>query len=281
MTYKIGFIGAGNMAEAMAGSIIEKSIFQSSQICTSDPDENRKKYMNDTYKISLCSSNKELIEKSEIIILAVKPQMMEQVLTDSFDGISINKNERKIIISIAAGVTSEKIENIIYSKVGDEIKNNIPVIRVMPNTPSLAGMGMSGISSGSLADEKDLLISQKIMDSMGKSIIVNEDMMNPVTAISGSGPAYFFYFIESLINAGIELGFSEKESFELVFQTAKGAVALMEKTKEAPGELRKKVTSKGGTTEAALNSFMKNSLGDIIIKGANAAKDRAVELSKE
>lgn len=280
MAYKVGFIGAGNMAEAMAGSIIEKNIFESWQICTSDPDENRKKYMHETYKISLCNSNKELIENSEIIILAVKPQMMEEVLKDSFNKVSINKNLKKIIISIAAGVTLQKIENIIYSMVGDEFKNNLPIIRVMPNTPSLAGMGMSGISLGSLAVKDDILISKKIIDSMGKSIIINEDMMNSVTAISGSGPAYFFYFIESLVNAGIELGFSKKDSFDLVFQTAKGAVALMEKTKEAPDELRKKVTSKGGTTEAALNSFIENRFQDTIIKGAMSAKERGVILSK-
>lgn len=279
MTYRIGFIGAGNMADAMADSIIKKELANSSSLFMSDPDDGRIAYMSEKYGLVRCSSNKELIEKAQIIILSVKPQIMADLLKETFLNNTIKVDERKLIISIAAGIPINKIEKIIYSGSEPNLPDFFPVIRVMPNTPSMAGEGMSGISSGSTASEKDLSIASEIMNSMGKSIILNEDKMDAVTAISGSGPAYFFYFIENLVNAATSLGFSKEESMDLVFQTAKGSIALMQKTGETPEELRKKVTSKGGTTEAALNNFAKSNLEKIVLESVLAARNRAQELS--
>ena len=279
MSLKIGFIGAGNMAEAMAGSIINKGLTENSSVFISDPDDSRKKFFKLNYHINICSSNTQLINESEIIVLSVKPQIMEEVLTNSFGAEDVILNEKKLIISIAAGISCKKIEDIIYNLSGCTNKKNLPVVRVMPNTPALAGEAMSGISPGSCAEAGDISTAQKIMDSMGKSMVVDEEKMNAVTAVSGSGPAYFFLFIEALAKAGVNLGFSEEEALKLVFQTAKGAVALMEKTKEAPDLLRKKVTSKGGTTEAALNVFNEENLIETVFKAAKAAEKRADELS--
>jgi pyrroline-5-carboxylate reductase len=277
MLFKTGFIGAGNMAEAIASSMLEKKIAENNFIFINDISNERKKYFYEKFRIHTCLSNHEVIEKSDIIILAVKPQVMGEVLKESFE--KTDFSGKKLIISIAAGITTEFIENIIYSFTSEENAKNFPVIRVMPNTPSLAGMGMSAVCKGKNAGKKDVETAEAIVNSMGKSIIVEENMMNSVTAVSGSGPAYFFYFIETLVNAAIKLGFSRKDAFELVFQTAKGSIALMEKTNEAPDVLRQKVTSKGGTTEAALNKFMAENFEKIVEKALFAAHDRGVELS--
>jgi pyrroline-5-carboxylate reductase len=277
MIFKTGFIGAGNMAEAIASSMLEKKITENNVLSVNDINEERKKYFHEKYGVNLCLSNHEVIKKSDVIILAVKPQVMGEVLKESFE--KTDFSEKKLIISIAAGITTEFIENIIYSFTDAKGAENFPVIRVMPNTPSLAGMGMSAVCKGKNAGKKDIETAETIVNSMGKSIIVEENMMNSVTAVSGSGPAYFFYFIETLVNAAIKLGFSGEDAFELVFQTAKGSIALMEKTNEAPDVLRQKVTSKGGTTEAALNKFMAENFEKIVEKALFAAHDRGVELS--
>jgi pyrroline-5-carboxylate reductase len=277
MIFKTGFIGAGNMAEAIASSMLEKKITENNVLSVNDINEERKKYFHEKYGVSICLSNHEVIKKSDVIILAVKPQVMGEVLKESFE--KTDFSEKKLIISIAAGITTEFIENIIYSFTDAKGAENFPVIRVMPNTPSLAGMGMSAVCKGKNAGKKDIETAETIVNSMGKSIIVEENMMNSVTAVSGSGPAYFFYFIETLVNAAIKLGFSGEDAFELVFQTAKGSIALMEKTNEAPDVLRQKVTSKGGTTEAALNKFMAENFEKIVEKALFAAHDRGVELS--
>jgi pyrroline-5-carboxylate reductase len=277
MIFKTGFIGAGNMAEAIASSMLEKKITENNVLSVNDINEERKKYFHEKYGVNLCLSNHEVIKKSDVIILAVKPQVMGEVLKESFE--KTDFSEKKLIISIAAGITTEFIENIIYSFTDAKGAENFPVIRVMPNTPSLAGMGMSAVCKGKNAGKKDIETAETIVNSMGKSIIVEENMMNSVTAVSGSGPAYFFYFIETLVNAAIKLGFSREDAFELVFQTAKGSIALMEKTNEAPDVLRQKVTSKGGTTEAALNKFMAENFEKIVEKALFAAHDRGVELS--
>jgi pyrroline-5-carboxylate reductase len=277
MIFKTGFIGAGNMAEAIASSMLEKKITENNVLSVNDINEERKKYFHEKYGVSICLSNHEVIKKSDVIILAVKPQVMGEVLKESFE--KTDFSEKKLIISIAAGITTEFIENIIYSFTDAKGAENFPVIRVMPNTPSLAGMGMSAVCKGKNAGKKDIETAETIVNSMGKSIIVEENMMNSVTAVSGSGPAYFFYFIETLVNAAIKLGFSREDAFELVFQTAKGSIALMEKTNEAPDVLRQKVTSKGGTTEAALNKFMAENFEKIVEKALFAAHDRGVELS--
>jgi pyrroline-5-carboxylate reductase len=277
MLFKTGFIGAGNMAEAIASSMLEKKITENNILSVNDISEDRKKYFHEKYGVSICLSNHEVIKKSDVIILAVKPQVMGEVLKDAFE--KTDFSSKKIIISIAAGITTEFIENCIYSFTDEKGAKNFPVIRVMPNTPSLAGMGMSAVCKGKNAGTKDIETAETIMNSMGKSIIVEENMMNSVTAVSGSGPAYFFYFIETLVNAGIKLGFSKEDAFELVFQTAKGSIALMEKTCESPDILRQKVTSKGGTTEAALNKLMAENFEKIVEKALFAAHDRGVELS--
>lgn len=279
MSVKLGFIGSGNMAEAILASIIEKDFITSTNIYISDPDEARCEYIKNKYQINISPSNDKTVESSDAVILAVKPQMMNAVLEQTFGNLK-QRAEKLIIISIAAGITTKTIEDLIYKDLTPEQQVNIPVIRVMPNTPALAGKGMSGISGGAFASKDSLEFAQKIMNSMGDSLIFEESKIDAVTAISGSGPAYFFYFIETLVNAATKLGFSENEAQKLVFQTAEGSLALMKKTGENPSILRKKVTSKGGTTEAAINEFINNDFQEIINSVTKKAYERSIELSK-
>lgn len=245
---KVAIIGAGNM-----GSAIMKRIKKKYRIIVSDTDPNKLKGLN-------IRDNKKAVMDSDIIILAIKPQNMDAVLDEI-------KGTNKPVISIAAGITTRRIEK----KLG-----KVPVIRVMPNTPLLVGMGMSAICLGRYAKDRHIRLADKIFSSMGKVVITKESVMDAVTAISGSGPAYVYLFIESLIRSARGLGLSK----ELVLQTLKGAIVLLEKTGKSPEELRKQVTSPGGTTEAALKVFQKEGFSRIIDKAVNAACKRAKELSR-
>ncbi len=278
MKLKIGFIGAGNMAEAIISSLLNKKICCSSDIYITEPDLKRRTYMEKKYQITNAVQSDILVKECYINILSVKPQILVEVIENTFKNYLFDNN-KKIIVSIAAGIKTKTIEKIIYGYSGNELKRNFPVIRVMPNTPSLAGEGMSALSCGEFAGEEEILQASKIIGATGKTTIVDEEKMDWITAVSGSGPAYFFLFLESLINAGINLGFTRKESCELVFQTAKGSLALLEKTGDLPENLRKKVTSKGGTTEAALKILIEKDFEDIIFSAVKAASDRAFELS--
>lgn len=245
---KVAVIGAGNMGGAIARGLKKRY-----KVVVSDLDKNKLKRLN-------IRDNVKAVRGADIIILAVKPQDMDTVLDEI-------KGTNKPVISIAAGITTRRIEK----KLG-----KIPVIRVMPNTPLLAGMGMSALCRGRYAGTRHLRKAVKIFSGMGKVILLKEKQMDAVTAVSGSGPAYIYFFIESLIRAAAGLGLPA----HIVIQTLKGAIALLEKTGRSPEELRRQVTSPGGTTEAAINVFQKRGLSDIIGKAVMAAHKKARELGK-
>ncbi|MHC4926159.1 MAG: pyrroline-5-carboxylate reductase [Planctomycetota bacterium] len=266
----IGFIGAGNMAQALLEGILKASLFEKDNIWISDVRPERLDELQAQYGVKTTADNVELASHADILMLSVKPQVMADVL----DGIAGKLKDGVLIISIAAGITTASIK----AKLGD-----VQVIRVMPNTPALVGAGASGLYSAG-ASETALQSAMDICNSVGKSIIVeNEDLIDAVTAVSGSGPAYYFLLMEEMIKAGIELGLDAEDAKTLVLQTAKGAALLAETAQqqgEDPAILRKKVTSPGGTTEAALNVMNDNQLGQIIQKALTAARNRGRELSK-
>lgn len=248
---KIAIIGAGNM-----GGAIIKGIGRRYRVVVSDVDKNKLKRLN-------IRDNKKAVRGADIIILAIKPQNMDSVLDEMKDAVKPSQ----LVISIAAGIKTRKIEN----KLG-----KIPVVRVMPNTPLLVGMGMSALCKGRYARLRHIGIANRIFSSMGKVIAVKEKQMDAVTAVSGSGPAYVYLFTESLIKSAVALGAPKG----IVMQTLKGAVALLEKTGKSPEELRKQVTSPGGTTEAALKVFQKEGFAKIIDKAVRAACKRSKGLSR-
>ncbi|MBF0521438.1 MAG: pyrroline-5-carboxylate reductase [Candidatus Omnitrophica bacterium] len=261
MKTKIGFIGCGNMGQA-----ILKGVVKDSSILVAEKDASRVALLKKKYKVA-CADVPTVVKKSNIIILAVKPQDFGQIL-DEIKG-SLTKNH--LVISIAAGITCSYIEE----RLGD-----VRVVRTMPNLPAQVGVGMTALCKGKFAKDNDVKQSQRIFDAIGKTVIVDEKWMNAVTAVSGSGPAYVFLFVECMMNAAKALGFPDDVSKDLVYQTLKGSVKLLEESSDGAETLRLKVTSKGGTTEAAIKEFFGAKLDEIFKTALKAAETRARELAK-
>lgn len=265
----IGFIGGGNMAQALLTGILKTGLYHANHIWVSDVRVEHLDVLKDLYGIHATADNEELTAQADVLVLSVKPQVMADVL----EGIAGTLKKDVLVISIAAGITTAAIAE----KLGD-----VQVVRVMPNTPALVGAGASGLYNAS-ASEDGLKIALDICSSVGRAIVVeDEGLMDAVTAVSGSGPAYFFLLMEEMIKAGVELGLTEEAAKTLVLQTAKGAALLAESAQqrgEDPAILRQKVTSPGGTTEAALKVMNENGFGKIILKALTTARDRGKELS--
>jgi pyrroline-5-carboxylate reductase len=265
----IGFIGSGNMAEALIKGIITAGLYKPANIFISDIRPERLKQLTKKYKVKPAKDNSELAGKADIIVLSVKPQSMTEALKSIKNAI----RGRKLVISIAAGVKTSRIADIL----GD-----VAIIRAMPNTPALIGEGASALFANTKA--KPMLEEAKsIFSAVGKTVVIeDEDLIDAVTAVSGSGPAYYFLLMEEMIKAAVELGLPKTVAKDLVLQTAKGAGLLAveaDKTGESPAELRRKVTSPGGTTEAALKVLAEGKFGPLIEAAVKKARDRSRELS--
>lgn len=267
-TKKIGFIGGGNMATALIKGIVSKNVVPPENINVFDIDETKLKNLENEFKIITQNSNHNLINDSDIIFLAVKPQ--------SFNGLAAeienNNFSGKCIVSIMAGIKIEKIK--IHF-------NEAEIIRTMPNTPALVGEGMTGIFFNKISEENKNIV-MNIFSAVGNYLVVdNENDINVITAVSGSGPAYLFYIIEAVEKLSVQFNFSDKNLRALILKTFKGAIKLIEDTNETPLSLRKKVTSPNGTTEAATRLFDKKELMLIIQEGIKEAYNRSIELSKD
>jgi pyrroline-5-carboxylate reductase len=258
----IGFIGGGNMAEALIKGIKDKQC----NILVSEPSEDRRIYLEQTYGVKTTSDNKEIASSCGIIILAVKPQIMQSVLND----ISASIGEDKTVVSIAAGITLTYLQSKLKTK---------KLIRIMPNTPALVQQGMSVMSMCDCFPDKDINVVREIFMSVGHVLTLKEKHMDAVTAVSGSGPAFIALFVEAMIEAGIGLGLTEDCASELAIQTLIGTAEML-KTGMTPQRLREMVTSPGGTTAAGLKSFDENGLKKIINEALTAAKTRAEELGR-
>ncbi|OQX23543.1 MAG: pyrroline-5-carboxylate reductase [Desulfobacteraceae bacterium IS3] len=280
LSYKIGFIGAGNMGEAMVGALIRADIFSPAMIMMSDVYQDRLEYMRKTYGVTVMSDNFRLFSESDIIVLAVKPQQMGQVLADIAGQKEYRISSRKRIISIAAGILIRKIEDALYPPLNDASRQNLPIIRVMPNTPALVLAAMSGMSANRHADAGDIRITRTILESMGQVVEFEEKQLDAVTGLSGSGPAYLFYLAEAMIAGGIAAGLTPQNAETLTLQTLYGAVKLLTERKEPPEVLRRKVTSPGGTTEAAIKLMETHGVGKHIAEAIVAAANRSEELSR-
>lgn len=265
----IGIIGCGNMGTALIGGIQGNSALQKKyRLMASDVDPFKRKKIASKYHIPVTEDNRQLAEKSDILILAVKPQEIREVLVGMADQI----DKSKFIISIAAGITTEVIERILSSKVR--------VVRVMPNTPALVGEGISVIAGGRFAKRGDIQRTLEIFKAVGEVVQLKEKNLDAVTALSGSGPAYFAYWIGALVEQGIAEGLDPKVALKLAEQTAKGTAVLLQKTQLSPEELIARVASKGGTTEAALRVFEQEQVKEKIKRAVHAAVERSRELNR-
>jgi pyrroline-5-carboxylate reductase len=278
---KIGFIGAGNMGQSMIGALLRSGVATPSEIFIHEIRSDHADALKKKFGINLLFNNEGVVRACDVVIFAVKPQMLGQILSElqskkAFHDVS----GRKLIISIAAGKRMALFEDYIYSDLDDQQKRMIPILRIMPNTPALVGAGMSGLCANIHATVSDINTAKRILLPMGKVLECEEKSMDAVTAMSGSGPAYCFYMIEAMVKAGIELGFSETTAADLTMSTFKGAIALLEQQQDSPENLRRAVTSPGGTTEAAIRVLDKNGVKDSIIHAIHAAAHRSRELSQ-
>jgi pyrroline-5-carboxylate reductase len=261
---KIGFIGGGNMAEAIIKGMTSQGM---KDILVSEPREERRDYLKESYSVVTTASNKDVVTSCSIIILAVKPQSMAGLL----DKIGDDINGTKTVVSIAAGITLDYLT----SKMKTE-----KLIRVMPNTPALVQEGMTVLSMCECFSGNEISTVREIFMSIGKVITLPEKHMNAVTALSGSGPAFFAGFAESIIEAGLKNGLSKDDASELVTQTLIGTAKLLE-TGMPLQKLREMVTSPGGTTAAGLEAFEKNGLNDTVKSAIDAAIKRAEDLGRK
>ena len=263
----IGFIGGGNMAEALIKGIIYSSISEKAKnIFVSEPREERRQYLESTYGIKTTFSSKKVIISSSIIILAVKPQNIPAVLEE----ISPMIDEEKTVVSVAAGITLSYLQ----SKLGTK-----RLIRVMPNTPALVQEGMTVMSMCECFSDKDIALVREIFMSIGKVIVLPEKYMDAVTALSGSGPAFISFFLEAMIDGGIRIGLGRDYSSELAIQTMIGTARLLENGM-MPETIREMVTSPGGTTAAGLKVFEERGFKEIVSDVLEAAKKRSEELGR-
>lgn len=276
---RIGFIGAGNMGEAMIGALIRAGLFSPTAIQASDVNADRIADLGKAYGIRPAENNPTLFRECDVVVLAVKPQQMDAVLSDIAGTAGYGVARPKLVISIAAGIPLRRIEGHLYSPLDADERKRLAMVRVMPNTPALVGAGMSGMSPNENAGEAEQAAAQEILEAMGRVVVLPEAQLDAVTGVSGSGPAYVFYLAEAMATGGVAAGLDAADAAELALATIEGAARLMRERDEAPASLRRKVTSPGGTTEAALGVLEDHEVGRNIADAVVAAARRAAELS--
>ncbi len=267
---QIAFIGGGNMATSIIGGLIKQGESKASLIHVSDPSAEQRQTLQKNFGVQTHADNLDAVAKADVVIMAVKPQVMKTVLEPLQATLS---KRQPLLISIAAGISLDSLRSWSGCKA---------IVRSMPNTPALLSLGATGLFAS-----KDVSIDQRNMaDSLLRAVgltvwVKTEAEIDAVTAVSGSGPAYFFLLMEAMIDAGKQLGLSEQTATQLTLQTALGAGQMALNSDVGPAELRRRVTSPGGTTERAIATFEDAGLRSIVANALRAASDRAAELSRQ
>lgn len=269
MRQKIGFIGGGQMAEALIKGIIASGLYKNEDILVSELNDSRREHLESQYLVKTHYSNIPIFENCRVIILAVKPQFMGLLLDDCKERIQ----PQHIMITIAAGLPISYYLDTIG-------KPETKLIRVMPNTPALVLEGASALSRNKNVTDDELRIGEEIFQAVGEVVILDEVHLDAVTGLSGSGPAYVFSFVEALIDAGVKSGLTRAVSEKLALQTISGSVKLLKESGEHPASLRGKVTSPGGTAITALHVLEKVGFHGIIMDIVESAVNRSKELGK-
>jgi pyrroline-5-carboxylate reductase len=267
-TMKIAFIGGGAMGEAILAAVLNRGLSTPQAVWVSDIKEERRQHLKQTYGISTTDNNAEAAGHGDITILAIKPQTLPELMPELKGRIKAGQ----LVLSIIAG-----------ARIGTLCKglDHRQVVRAMPNTPAQIGQGISVWTATQEVSETQKEQARAILSGMGKEIYVaDEGYLDMATAVSGSGPAYFFLFVECLVEAAVEIGFSEETARELVLQTMLGSGQLLNKSGKSPAELRHMVTSPGGTTAAALQQFEDGRFRELVRRAVEAAYRRAGELGK-
>ena len=270
---KLGFIGGGNMAEALVKGLVATPSIEAGNIILSDPVTGRLEYLQNEYSVKTTINNRELVKISDILIIAVKPQVIKGVLAEVADLLDSNK----LIISVVAGLPISFIENIL-DPAGEK---KISVARTMPNTPALVQEGMTAICFSSQVSKLNVEVAHYIFKAIGETVTIDENSIDAVTGLSGSGPAYILMVIEALSDAGVKVGLSREISNKLTMQTVLGTAKLVRDSGKHPGELKDMVTSPGGTTIAGLHKLEAGGLRNTLINAVEAATKRSKELGKK
>lgn len=267
---RIRFVGAGNMAASLIGGLIAKGL-TASQITASDPGANQRDHIEQQFQVQTYGDNNAHFGMPDVVVVAVKPQIMNQVLSDVKSSLA---GVNPLIISVAAGITT--------SQMSLWTNPNHAIVRAMPNTPALIGQGAIGMFANEHVTAEQKQQTEQIMDAVGTSIWVEQEQhIDAVTALSGSGPAYFFMFMEHLQAAAQKVGLSPEQAALLTKKTAVGAALLAERSPESLATLKDRVTSPNGTTHAALETFQQQKIDAVIDDAVNAAFERSIAISKE
>ncbi len=273
----IGFIGCGNLATAVIRGLISSGAVPASRIFVNDLNRERLAHMAETHKVVVFNKKFEIVEKADIIIIAVKPCDVDGVLTEIAPELTKGKGEGKLLVSVAAGVTIDRFLGVLGT-------GELKVVRAMPNLPVIVREGATCLVAGPGVGTLELKLAEAVFGAVGSTVtLTDEALMDAVTALSGSGPAYIYLVVEALIEAGVEAGIPANSARALALQTVLGAAsaALDPEVGRSPEELREMVTSPGGTTAAALAVLEKAGVRGAFKEALKAATKRSVELSKE
>ncbi len=266
---KIGFIGGGNMGEALISGLVLSKAAKPENIICSDIAEDLLEELKEKYKISTTTDNVKVAEKSEIVIYATKPQILGDVLKQTASGL----NTSKLIISIAAGVP--------LAAIASGLHKELRLIRVMPNICAFVKESATAIAAGDYATDKDVALARAIFDSVGRTVFIQENiLMDAFTGLSGSGPAYIFTIVDAMADAGVKMGLSRKDSLFLSTQTVLGAAKLLLESGEHPGQLKDRVASPGGTAIAGIHTLEQGGLRTTMINAVESATKRSKELGE-
>ncbi len=265
----IGFLGAGNMAEALIKGMIVAGVVTPKQVTAGDVKAERLEHLQKVHGISITRDNHELVKMVDVLILSVKPQVIDRVLTE------VGKDVRPstLVISVAAGVPIESIES--------RLPAGARVVRTMPNTPATALAGATALSAGSHASDADVALAKRLFDAVGRTVVLDEALLDAVTGLSGSGPAYVMLMIEALADGGVKVGLHRDTALMLAAQTVFGSAKLLLETGEHPGRLKDMVTSPGGTAIAGLHTLESGALRKTLIDAVEVATKRSAELGLE
>lgn len=264
---KIGFIGGGNMGEALISGLVLSKAAKPENIICSDIAEDRLEEIKNKYKISTTTDNIEVAKKSEIIVYATKPQILGSVLKETASVL----DRSKLIISIAAGVP--------LAAIAAGLHKDLRLIRVMPNICAFVKESATAIAAGEFASDDDVAVARAIFDSVGKTVFIQENiLMDAFTGLSGSGPAYIFIIVDAMADAGVKMGLSRKDALFLSTQTVLGAAKLLMESKEHPGQLKDRVASPGGTAIAGIHTLEQGGLRTTMINAIESATKRSKEL---
>jgi len=268
-TQKIGFIGGGNMASSLMSGLIASG-HSPQQLWVSDINKDQLASLAANLQVNIAPDNETVIQEAEVVVLAVKPQVLRQV-AESVAGLIQQK--KPLVVSIAAGITQASLSSWLGA--------DTAIVRCMPNTPALVLTGATGLHANRNVTEEQRDLAENIMRSVGISLWVDDESdLDAVTAVSGSGPAYYFLLMEAMEKAAEELGLDKHTARLLVQQTALGAAKIALESSESPEQLRKRVTSPGGTTQRAIETFEQGGFTELVSKAMHAARDRSIEMSK-